>query len=105
MRIKSKRARRIWYERIEQTRDPVFGLVILGAAERWAELMEPYLDAGTSMSVVAEPTHRAATSGHADVALHTSLCNSMVDYLRTCWPYGKPLEKWYQAHTVPSPRC
>lgn len=97
MKVKSKRARRIWYERSERTSDPVLALAMLTITERWAGLMEPYLAAGTPMSVVAEPTHKAAARDHPDLALHSALCDSMVDYLEACWVHGRALRKWYGA--------
>lgn len=98
MQVTNARFRTRYYRTAERSSDPVLGLAVLSIAERWAEMMEPRLEAGETIAAIAEETFQvAATTGADALAPGTQWGDVIADYFEGCWRHGKAFRRWYKS--------
>lgn len=77
-----------------KNQDP-YGVAIFAFVERWAELMEPRIDAGEDISVFAKTlSHEADTEG-----ITGYMYGAAVSILSLCWVHGEMLRRWHNLNT------
>ena len=80
----------VW-EKWVTNNDDLYGKAILEYAQRWAEFMEPHIDAGEDIASFAKKTSNTAdTEG-----ITGFMYGAAVSVLTSCWEYGEALRLWY----------
>lgn len=74
-----------------RNKDDAYGLRIFEFAEDWANLMEPDLDSGYSLLVIADK--HARTADHDGITGY--MYGAAVAVLSLTWIYGESLRKWH----------
>ena len=83
------------WEKCVKINDDFYGAGILRFAERWANLMEEYIEKGVSLEdCVKEASRKADTEG-----ITGSMYGYAVSILADVWEYGEELREWHNLDT------
>jgi hypothetical protein len=88
------------YEQLtDDQRGQAYGNIVIVAARRWAEAMEPRLDAGESLADIADDTFRAVDRDLGNLGLTVFQYGAAVSILAQVWQHGEELRRCHNLAT------
>lgn len=83
------------YDQWKVNNEDAYSKAIFEFAEKWAELMEPRIEAGEKVEDIAEETEDIAIKGSGLTGFMYSMAASI---LAKSWVHGEQFRRWFNIH-------